>query len=202
MRDIRFRGKNINTGEWVYGYFKKNRHGDCYIEDDGLAVEVDPDTVGQMVCLLDEGDEVYEGDYLHYQGGWGGWGGWEDPDLCIVEWDDEDHNFTLISVIGDCRESISSIDEGYTIVGNIHTKAVLPDSIFVIRGDDTFILGDMDIYKTPEDFVEAVYKNDEAMEYLEDTKVGPSNVVNYYYVAGWVVPRNEPGSVKCWCIYA
>lgn len=197
MRDIRFRGKNINTGEWVYGFFKKNAHGDCYIEDEqGLAVVVDPDTVGQMVCILDEGDEVYEGDYLHCHGCW------DDPDLCVVKWDDEDHNFALISVIGDCYGDISSIDEGYTIVGNIHTKDVLPDSIFVIGGDDTFILGDMDIYKTPEEFMEAVHKDNEAMEHLEDIEVGLSDVVNYYFVAGWAVPRYEPGAVKCWCICA
>ena len=195
MREIKFRGKNINTSEWVYGYFKKNAHGDCYIEDEqGLAVVVDPDTVGQMVCLLDEGDEVYEGDYLHYQGGWG------DPDLCIVKWDDEDHNFTLISVINDTYEDISSIDEGYTIVGNIHTQAELPDAIHVIDDGFVFILGDKKVYKTAEEFVEAIHEYDEAMECLEGIEVGPSDVANYYYVAGWAVPRNEPGAVKCWCI--
>lgn len=197
MRDIKFRGKNINTGEWVYGFFKKNAHGDCYIEDEqGLAVVVDPDTVGQMVCILDEGDEVYEGDYLHCHGCW------DDPDLCVVKWDDEDHDFTLISVVNDTYEDISSIDEGCAIVGNIHTQAALPDDIHVIDDGILYILGDKDIYKTPEDFVEAVHKNDEAMECLGDIEVGPSDVVNYYYVAGWAIPRYEHGAVKCWCICA
>lgn len=195
MREIKFRGKNINTGEWVYGYFKKNRHGDCYIEDEqGLAAVVDPDTVGQMVCLLDEGDEVYEGDYLYYQGCW------SDPDLFVVKWDDKEHNFTLISVINNYNEDLSSIDDGCEVAGNIHTQAVLPDSILVINGDDTFILGDIDVYKTPEEFVEAIHEYDEAMECIEGIEVGPSDVTNYYYVAGWAVPRNEPGAVKCWCI--
>ena len=68
MRDIKFRGKSINTGEWVYGYFKKNRHGDCYIEDeDGLATAVLPETVGQMVCKDAKGNEVYEGDIVRYE---------------------------------------------------------------------------------------------------------------------------------------
>lgn len=195
MRDIRFRGKNIDTGEWVYGFFKKSAHGDCYIEDEnGLAVVVDPDTVGQMVCLLDEGDEVYEGDYLHCQGGW------NDPDLLIVKWDDEEHNFVLISVINDTYEDISSIDEDCTVVGNIHTQAELPDAIHVIDDGIAFILGDKKVYKTAEEFVEAIHEYDEAMECLEGIEVGPSDVTNYYYVAGWAVPRNEPGAVKCWCI--
>ena len=67
MRDVRFRGKNINTGEWVYGYFKKNAHGDCYIEDEsGVAVVVDPDTVGQFVCKDAMGNDVYEGDIVRH----------------------------------------------------------------------------------------------------------------------------------------
>lgn len=81
MRPIKFRGKNINTGEWVYGFFKKNAHGDCYIEDEqGLAVVVDPDTVGQMVCILDEDDEIYEGDYIN---------DFDDNFTMRVEWDEE-----------------------------------------------------------------------------------------------------------------
>lgn len=89
MRDIRFRGKNINTGEWVYGYFKKNRHGDCYIEDDGLAVEVDPDTVGQMVCILDEGDELYEGDFIN---------DFDDNFIMRVEWDEEGMRYVATEI--------------------------------------------------------------------------------------------------------
>lgn len=65
MRTIRFRGKHINDGKWVYGYFKKNTHGDCYIDDGrGLTVAVDPETVSQLVCVADSGDEIYEGDIV------------------------------------------------------------------------------------------------------------------------------------------
>lgn len=80
MRAIRFRGRNINTGDWVFGYFKKNRHGDCYIEDeDGLATAVDPETVSQMV---EEG--IYEGDYI------------DDGDyIWLIEYDEGSHEFRL-----------------------------------------------------------------------------------------------------------
>ena len=65
MRTIKFRGKNINTGKWLYGYFKKNSYGDCYIEDEyGLAQTVDPETVSQLVCDSEKNGEIYEGDIV------------------------------------------------------------------------------------------------------------------------------------------
>ena len=67
MREIRFRGKGISAhkGEWIYGFFKKNTHGDCYIENEyGLAIAVDPETVSQLACISAKSGEIYEGDYL------------------------------------------------------------------------------------------------------------------------------------------
>lgn len=65
MRTIRFRGKYIHDGKWIYGYFKKNSHGDCYIENEyGLTQAVNPDTVGQLVCVNHKGSDIYEGDIV------------------------------------------------------------------------------------------------------------------------------------------
>ena len=112
MRDIRFRGKNINTGEWVYGFFKKNRHGDCYIEDDGLSTVVDPETVGQMVCLLDEGDEVYEGDYIN---------DFDDNFTMRVEWDDEEMRYVATEVY--------LTDEGWAANGDSYPLGDIVDML-------------------------------------------------------------------------
>lgn len=52
MRDILFRGKRLNNGEWVYGFY-------C----------VDPSTVGQYTGLKDKnGKRIFEGDIIrtHY----------------------------------------------------------------------------------------------------------------------------------------
>ena len=89
MRTIKFRGKSINTGEWVYGYFKKNRHGDCYIENDGLTIVVDPETVSQLVDICEDGSEIYEGDYIYDA---------DDEIIMRVEWDEAGLRFVAVDV--------------------------------------------------------------------------------------------------------
>lgn len=71
-RQIKFRGKNIHTGEWLYGDY--HREGKVhYIAkpeqwcDEYAPIEfmVDENTVGQFVGITDEhGKEVFEGDIL------------------------------------------------------------------------------------------------------------------------------------------
>lgn len=66
LKMVKFRGEPITGGPYVSGYFKRNRQGDCYIEDEsGLAIAVAPDTVVPLVGYDINGDEVYEGDWLY-----------------------------------------------------------------------------------------------------------------------------------------
>lgn len=55
MREIKFRGKDINTGEWVYGFYTQGSFIDPntgketirHIIDNGMLHDVVPETIGQ-----------------------------------------------------------------------------------------------------------------------------------------------------------
>ena len=80
MREILFRGKRADNGEWVYGYLVRRPSaiqmpgyaGPWYIEvppknpdDDGGVYHVLPDTVGQYIGVTDiHGVKVFEGDIV------------------------------------------------------------------------------------------------------------------------------------------
>lgn len=77
VRPIKFRGKSIETGQWVYGYFVRNdENGTCYIITQtkiggSHPVRVIPETVGEFTGrYIKNGNEVceiYEGDIIQYQ---------------------------------------------------------------------------------------------------------------------------------------
>ncbi len=68
IRKIKFRGKRVDNGEWVYGYFCISPKTGFYLVADLSLLEwyrVEPETVGQYTNLDDwEGKEIYEADII------------------------------------------------------------------------------------------------------------------------------------------
>lgn len=71
--EIEFKAQRIDNKEWVYGYFIKNKNGECYIKDTDYNVtngknnlipyEVIPETVCQYIGVKDKnGKKVYDND--------------------------------------------------------------------------------------------------------------------------------------------
>ena len=126
MREILFRGKRLDTGEWVEGnlwlYGKKARIAVDLGFTQGLSwIEVDPATVGQFTgYFYKEGKRVFEGDVIKYY------------DLIaneeltsFVEWWED--GFVLQEIRGFNAPSMCLVFEEsrVEIIGNIHDNPEL-----------------------------------------------------------------------------
>lgn len=122
--NIKFRGKRLDNGEWVYGSFIANNSVIIDHDHDDLYWCVDPESVGMFTGCTDEfGKDIYEGDIISVNGkillGWvkGGVRGY----YYNVEWAKypaDENGFVLIPIMKDAKEKIE-------LVGNIHDHSEL-----------------------------------------------------------------------------
>jgi len=132
MREILFRGKRKDNGEWFEGFYGKSGEKAYIIYDNDIAVsyvsmkEVIPETVGQYTGLSDKnGNKIFEGDILEF------------PDrFVVVFWHTHlgcwDSNFLKFTNKENGREDMSPLnwDCKSKVIGNIH------DNPELLKGSD------------------------------------------------------------------
>ena len=117
MREILFRGKEIDNGKWVEGYLVKQYGAtEIYLpngtDNKGFdRYHVNPETVGQYIGATDKnGKKIFEGDIIREYGGEFAQGYYEIDRRLIVEIPN-----TLVNIVLGCDCGCN-----YEIIGNIH----------------------------------------------------------------------------------
>lgn len=117
MREILFKARRLDNGEWVEGFFWKDIWGDgesCYILYDGEDYEVDPSTVCQYTGLTDKNGKIFEGDIVRRETNY--YGKHSVYDKPVV-WEDDIENDSF----GEPYTSGYCIHGGnWEVIGNIH----------------------------------------------------------------------------------
>lgn len=125
MREILFRGKRIDNGEWVYGYLAEPGIINVEVKDDSTGFltyddyEVNPETVGQFTGKKDvNGKDIYSGDIVGL-----GHSGYKSQ--YEVVWSDENAGWHMIHAKRECDKyglytRNFGLREDKKIVGNIH----------------------------------------------------------------------------------
>ena len=112
MREIIFRGKRVDNGEWEHGVPVSITHGVQMICEEYDDVEVIPETVGQYTGLVDKnGTMIFEGDIIEFRG--------EERVVVYFEHGKFTADFKEYEYLGFDEIFWDHID-GVEIIGNIH----------------------------------------------------------------------------------
>ena len=137
MREILFRGKRTDNGEWVEGYYTKQSNHACFAHElkyqhfifkdvcldfnlGGLQeFEIIPETVGQYTGLTDKnGVRIFEGDIVERV---------SDGERAVISWLKYSACFGL-SFDGWCcgfDNYDDNLPSNFEVIGNIHDKPEL-----------------------------------------------------------------------------
>lgn len=121
-REILFRGKRTDNGEWIYGDLRQWSETSMGICDRDLkhTFPVRPETVGQFTGHTDKnGKRIWEGDIARYTNKYG------TPAFYEVVWDNE-FFAPMLQLVGSCRGFwLPGMNELVEVIGNIHDPELL-----------------------------------------------------------------------------
>lgn len=125
-RQIIFRGKKVDNGEWTEGYLFKQWNRTFLLwgmtGDIPNMIEVIPETVGQFTGLTDKnGKKVFEGDIIDYT--WDTLCGGKEHRTYVISYANNEAKFVGDCVIGNPRHSLPTfeyIGERGEVIGNIY----------------------------------------------------------------------------------
>lgn len=134
MREILFRGKRVDNGEWVYGYYCPCVFGSfpaepAIIDADELKkgrwapVRVIPETVGQFIGVTDKnGKKIFEGDIIKDK---------ELPGIYMIDYNEDLMKYAFLYYHKElknlyCGGFVSKTDgKSIEVIGNIHNNREL-----------------------------------------------------------------------------
>lgn len=125
MREILFRGRRKDNGEWVCGDLTHSVYkiGDTCVGKYGSEIgmhQVDPSTVGQYTGLTDKnGKRIFEGDVVEYR---------EYGNLTVV-WDDGAFQLMREDTFYDVLDHYTTVFS--VVIGNIHDNPELLEEVSV-----------------------------------------------------------------------
>ena len=115
MKEIKFRGKRVDTGEWIYGDLLHWNNKAAILQwDDTASIDIKnrlviSSTVGEFTGLLDKtGKEIFEGDILKFG-----------DFVWTVEWKNDRLGFGYLESADRMLECDGDHCE---VIGNIHEK--------------------------------------------------------------------------------